>query len=507
MVVTGPPAALAPTLVVPDEQTWTVSGADPVAAGLRPVFALAEVQRLLLPERLPDALTDALAACLAQLPRSVAIDRRALPDYAGRPSASALEPDVAHYATDGGEDEAHEDKHAGHGGHDMGGAHADDAAHDMHAGHGGHDVHAGHGGHDMHAGHGGHDMHGAHGGHHMHGDHGDMMAIVGDPSADGLVMEPMELRFGPLGTPLPGGLVVDITLDGDVVAESAVHALLIVEDRDGRTASVPDLLAPVAWRAAIAAARDVPKADTTRWLWIAAIEIERAVSHLAWLRALGRLLGWGPLVRRSSSALSDLVVMQLRPHSEDQDPDAEEIRLDIVATARHSVEAVVALVRRSRWLRLRTAGRGALTPEQARDGGLHGPLARASGLPDDARTEDPLYRQLGFEPLVRSDGDALARTLLRAEEARAALDLASAALQVAADGTPAEDPLRSFEGASIEGPRGPISASRHPDGWRLEASGAEEAPQAAGAAMVGAEWAAALVTLISFDLSPWRVHT
>jgi hypothetical protein len=51
-----------------------------------------------------------------------------------------------------------------------------------------------------------------------------------------------------------------------------------------------------------------------------------------------------------------------------------------------------------------------------------------------------------------------------------------------------------------------VRARLEPGGWRLDAPGADAGLQAAGAAMVGAEWAAALVTLVSFDLSPWQVQ-
>jgi NADH:ubiquinone oxidoreductase subunit D len=266
-----------------------------------------------------------------------------------------------------------------------------------------------------------------------------MMAIVGEPSVDGLVMESIDLRYGPLGTPLPGGLAVDVTLDGDVVAEASVHALL----------SAPaDPLAPVAASA------------PAGWQGVAAVETERAVSHLAWLRAFARLLGWPRLVEACTRAVAASA-----------DP----------VTAGAAVDALVALVDGSGWLRMRTGGRGTVGVDVARMAGLQGPNGRASGLADDARTHDPRYRALGFEPLIRTEGDARARTRVRAEEARVALRLAAAALN-ADDEPPAAAPVESPRG-------GAAAAARH----------------VAAQAMVGAEWAAALVILASFDLSPWDV--
>jgi len=167
------------------------------------------------------------------------------------------------------------------------------------------------------------------------------------------------------------------------------------------------------------------------------------------------------------------------------------------------VESVAALVARSRLLRMRTAGLGALTTEQAREAGLRGPLTRASGLRDDARAGHALYERLGFEPVVRTGGDAYARTLVRAEEARGSVRLAQAALRADADETTTA--ARFAVDGELEGPRGPLRAEHREAEWHFAAPGAEAARRAAGEAMVGAEWSAALVALASFDLSPWRV--
>jgi hypothetical protein len=442
--------ALTGALIVPDEQTWTMSGSDPAAHGLRPLFALGQVERVLMPDVLPAPLDQALRSCLAELPAEVEVESRVLPGLDGTPS-----------------DVAEQGEHAVRGEHEMHGA-----------------------------------------GHHAHGDehggHGDMMAIVGEPSADGLVMEPIELRLGPLGTPLPGGLAVDVTLDGDVVAESTVHALLRPDPPAVATPSRPDLLAPVAWALAIDAAAE-DDVDACAWSRVAALEVERAVSHLAWLRALGRLLGWPLLVDRCTRALDGLprLAHQLAARKETR-ADGEDAALSALGRAAAHVDSVVALVVRNRLLRLRTTGLGVLTGAQAGQAGLRGPAARASGLQDDVRAGHRLYDRLGFEPVVRTGGDAYARTLVRAEEARESVRLAQAALRAAADQTASGAWFVAADG-QLEGPRGPLGADHGVAGWHLAAAGAEEAVRTAGDAMVGAEWSAALVTLASFDLSPWSV--
>jgi hypothetical protein len=438
-----------PALIVPDEQLWTMRGSDPASLGLEPTFALGKVEHVLVPEALPDPLAEPLRACLAAIPAGATFDEQPL----ALPSADAAEhisdADHArhhgHHAAHRGRQRAEHEHHAGRGEehaqheHQAGGG-EEHARHEHHAGHSEH-----HGQHDDQSErepHGGHAGHAAshNGGHDAgHHDHHDMMAIVGEPSRDGLVMEPIELRYGPLGTPLPGGLAVDVTLDGDVVAEATVHALL---------EAPTDPLAP--WSTS----------PFPGWDGVVAIELERARSHLAWLRAFARMLGWSRLVDICTDAIAAL-----------PDPVA----------AQRAVDAVATMVHESRSLRVRTRGKGIVSAGAASAAGLDGPNARASGLTQDPRGGDRRYLALGFAPVTRTEGDALARTLVRVDEASAGVRLAAAASQATGE-APSEAPL--------DGPRG---------------TGGGAARQVAGEAMVGAEWSAALAILASFDLSPWRV--
>lgn len=460
MVLTlGLTGTTTPALVIPDEQTWTLSGINLAGEGVHPVFEPGAARRLLVPEHLPEPLTGPLAALLGELPAGIEPERQRF-DPPGTVSLPRSPAAGADHAEDRGDSSEH-------------------GAAETVGGHGGHDAHAG---------------------------HGDMMAIVGEPSADGLVMESIALRYGPLATPLPGGLAVDVTLDGDVVAESRVDALLSVHPATSGVPAPPDQFSPIAWTVAIGgAADDARTPGAGRWTALAAVELERAISHLAWLRSFGRILGWHPLVDKSSTALSGLhaarTVIPWGASVSAVTPAAVE-----AVEAALSPVAEVAELAGSRWLRLRTGGRGALGVEKASQMGLTGPAARASGLAQDARADDPLYRELGFEPVIGADGDSLARALVRMKEAVAATALASQALRFSSEGRTAPSASRGRPGASVEGPRGPLHARLTEAGWELTAPGGAAARDAAAAAMVGCEWATALVALASFDLSPWVVE-
>ncbi len=401
-----------PALILPDEQSWALWGPDPGELGLRADFGpVARLGRALVPRELPGGLQDEGAALLAGLATGARVARLPGPpaDVVVRPTGS--------------------EHHAG-------------------------------------------EEHGEGEEHHADGDDGgeehDMMAIVGEPSADGLVMEELELTHGPFGTARPGGLELTVSLDGDVVSSCRVTARLqgggALAD-PGADPAPPDLLALAAWRAAIDRACGRP-AD------LRAVERERALSHVAWLRAFARVLGDERLAGAAGAAVGTLRAGA---------PEAEE-----------RVAALEPILLRGA-LRRRLDGRGVLDAEAARTHGLHGPIARAAGLALDARTDDPAYRAAGFVARTEEGGDALARARLRLAEALDALAL-EARLTAATEGT-----------AVIEAPRGPLLARRLPAGWLLAARGAAEARRTGGDLVVGLEWGAALVVLGSLDLSPWAV--
>jgi len=470
-------------LIIPDEQSWTVLGADSTLSAARPTWNPEAATVVLAPYEVPEGLAPTLAEYRELFPDRVRVEYRELPIPGGASVRRLLDrahPPHAHQEEQGHSHVADEHGYADHE-HSHGSEHQHSHAEHEHK-HSEAEHEPGHAEH----GHGAHEQgHGAHG----HGGHHDMMAIVGEPSADGLVMESMELTYGPLGTPLPGGLAIDVTLDGDVVAESAVHALMHADALDS---DFPDALSPVAWKVALAAPGG--------WLDLAAAELERAISHVAWLRSLGRLLDWEPMVDACAQALASLQVSRdvLPPGRVDHEAwlRAAFGSPDLVAS-REALDEMVALVSRSRALRWRLRGLGVVTPAEATGAGLLGPVGRASGRSIDARSTDGRYARLGFDPVLRSEGDALARTIVRADEALAAIRLAEAALNE--DGaTPTADRV-------VEGPRGPLHVRGSAGRPELAAPGADDARAAAAGAMVGLEWSAALVALASFDLSPWSV--
>jgi Ni,Fe-hydrogenase III large subunit len=326
-------------------------------------------------------------------------------------------------------------------------------------------------------------------------------------SADGLPMEWVEALFGPLFPGLPGGLDVTFTLDGDGVAEAAAAVATArgveatwpgpIESFPDRLAAV-DPLAPVAYRLlarrTLETAAGVEVGQSVAYSRIRDAEWERVGSHLGWLAEFGALIG----DRWVADRAAELQIQAARATSEPSAKLMREIRNLASASAR------APLISR------RLQGIGTTEPHVA--GSVRGPVARAAGIATDARLGDGWYQALGFAPVVREGGDALARFQVRLAEIAASLDLVLAADD---DRGAAPDPALSAHlsgagQATIETPRGEarlriVVAHGTVTEARLES------PSTALIRLVpdiaeGEEVADALVAVASLDLSPWEVE-
>ena len=260
---------------------------------------------------------------------------------------------------------------------------------------------------------------------------------------DGLKLDQLKLRLGPAFPPFPPGLVLDVDVQGDVLQRVAVGDNPFVSWPGDAPVSVADSTDFTAARAQAVAVAD--------------LEMARARHHLVWLAGALRhhgLAARGERVLRLASGLT------------------------LGDTA--AVEALARSVVRSRSLEWATDGVGVVSG----DGLPAGPVARAGGSTADARADDEAYRDLGFEPVMGSGGDARARMRQRVAEAVQALHLAARA----GDGQRAP-------GGAVEGPRGTLPG----------AGGGETTPSSAlldrlPDLLAGQEWGDAVTTVVSLDL-------
>jgi Ni,Fe-hydrogenase III large subunit len=125
-------------------------------------------------------------------------------------------------------------------------------------------------------------------------------------------------------------------------------------------------------------------------------------------------------------------------------------------------EEIVALSLASSLVQDRLEGTGMLTARTARDHGVLGYVARASGIDADLRRDHPFaaYGDLSFRVPVFTSGDVRARTLVRVEEARESARLIRQAVESMPEG-PLAAPLGALPAfepgwGMVEGWRGAI---------------------------------------------------
>ncbi|HFE32513.1 MAG TPA: NADH-quinone oxidoreductase subunit D [Gammaproteobacteria bacterium] len=323
-------------------------------------------------------------------------------------------------------------------------------------------------------------------------------------SSDGLPMEWIDAPFGPFFPGLPGGLLLTLTLDGDTVAGADARSLTgngrLIHTSPLDTPSFVerltnmDPLAPVAYGLlacqALEDAASVNVPADMACARAAALERERISSHLGWLALFGQQTGFGWLMQRAAS-------LQLASLHAD---------LGQVMALKPAIHALIKRLQRTPLLKSRTAGIGRLSPDMA----LHGPVARAAGIGDDARNRDGIFTMLGFTMATRKEGDVLARLQVRLDEMTHSLSLIEAAGAMA---VPIPSPVGDVSAngmAVVETPRGPARLQLTLDKGQVTAAQLET-PSTSHLGLVEALTAQqalgdALTAVVSLDLSPWEVR-
>ena len=163
------------------------------------------------------------------------------------------------------------------------------------------------------------------------------------------------------------------------------------------------------------------------------LELERLHNHVADLGAIVNDVGYGIIhaqtqVQRERLLRHNKQVTGHRLLRGAIVPGATRLRrppdLDLVADVARRTAQIVDDALSNQTVADRLTGTSPLSLEDARRVGVLGYVAKASGLPVDARAEHPLGTGLPpVEPVVESSGDVLARFLVRAREVQQSADL------------------------------------------------------------------------------------
>lgn len=226
-------------------------------------------------------------------------------------------------------------------------------------------------------------------------------------SRDGLNLDVYRARFGPFLPLLPAGLVLELTLQGDVVQVAKT-----IQPPFGLTA---------AWSEPFDRARDEAVS-------VAMLERLRAGHHL---RCVARVL--------------DLLQLAARAEY------CRRMASAVEAGEQADIAGLRQRLQRSGALRAIPAGLGRISGAEA--AALGGIVQRAGGEGVDNRAEQTAYRETGFEPIIQQAGDARARVAQWLAEAEQAVTLA----QAAGDGRIQTDaPERPWAEPSVDAPASAI---------------------------------------------------
>jgi Ni,Fe-hydrogenase III large subunit len=168
-----------------------------------------------------------------------------------------------------------------------------------------------------------------------------------------------------------------------------------------------------------------------QYIRVVMAELERLHSHVLWAGIAAKLMGFKTMFM-TCFELREKVMDVLQAISGNrvnysmnrvggvnrdiEDPQA--ILRMVEALELEMGRTVIPIFTTSSTARSRCAGIGVLTTEKAISCGVVGPVARASGLPQDLRRAAPYaaYAEMEFDVPVQQDGDVRARLLVRALE-------------------------------------------------------------------------------------------
>ncbi len=213
-------------------------------------------------------------------------------------------------------------------------------------------------------------------------------------------------------------------------------------------------------------------------------ELERVHSHLLWLGIIAKHVGldtifmhtWHDrelaldIMEEVSGGRVSHAANQIGGVRFDLSQEQEAMIRKTVNDLSDKANTLMDVIENEPVLQARTKGVAPLSAETIKNYCVVGPVARASGVDVDMRRDHPPppYDRLTFNVITRQDGDAWARTVVRAEETRETLKLCHTILDEMPDGpVSVRAPRKVPEGEVVvrsEAPRGELLYYLRSDG-------------------------------------------
>jgi len=186
---------------------------------------------------------------------------------------------------------------------------------------------------------------------------------------------------------------------------------------------------PLCYVQAVESIADVEPPERALYIRTIIEELERIHSHLLWLGVGGHILGFDTLLMWSwkyREFVLDIfesvcgnrqhyAMMRIGGVRRDLKPEDVQKIKKTMDDMEGMIKKLIDFAYENRVLRRRLEGVGVLTKEDAKAYCVTGPTARGSGLKIDVRQDSPhaAYDRVDFEVPVRTEGDVMAKTVVR----------------------------------------------------------------------------------------------
>lgn len=263
--------------------------------------------------------------------------------------------------------------------------------------------------------------------------------------------------FGPQHPALPEPIHIDLELENETVVRAIpsigyIHRGLekLVEINDYTTMTyVMERVCGICsfghgwgYTSAVEGLMNIEIPERAQYLRVVFHELSRLHSHLLWLGLLSDGMGFESLFMHSwrlRERVLDLfekttggrVIMSFCKIGglwKDLTPEMLTSISDTVAYLRVEVKKITDALLGNASVKNRMIGVGVISRKEAGELCCVGPVARGSGVNNDVRSSDALYKELGFDAVLGDDGDCYSRCMVRVGELFMSMDMIDAAL-------------------------------------------------------------------------------
>lgn len=273
------------------------------------------------------------------------------------------------------------------------------------------------------------------------------------------------IPFGPQHPVLPEPIHLDLELQDEKVVKAIpsigyVHRGLekLVEKRDfqqfiyvaERVCGICSFGHSWGYAKCVEGLMNIEIPNRARYLRTVWHELSRIHSHLLWLGLAADAMGFESLFmqcwrlreivldlfERTTGGRVVFSVCKVGGVRRDIDDVNRRLMLEQLQVLKKSLRTIVPIFLDDETVHVRLRRVGILSMEDARALGCVGPMARASGLPMDYRLgeEHGAYKEIGFTPLIETEGDCYARVKVRIRETEQSIDLVTACLEQLPEG-------------------------------------------------------------------------